>query len=103
MLSFSPSVGDSQASITTHKFEKEKVKELIARLVIVEEKPFRFVESKSFNELCRYLNPKVEKMSRMTVKRECMKMYEVEKAKLKEVLKSVSRISLTSDLWMASN
>lgn len=44
------------------------------------------------------LNPDYEKVSRLIIKNDCMKSHDSEKKKLKEVLKGVSRVSLTSDL-----
>ncbi|XP_058082345.1 zinc finger BED domain-containing protein RICESLEEPER 2-like isoform X1 [Magnolia sinica] len=102
LLPFIKSEGDdSQCLFSTHKFDKDKLKEWYARLVIVEEQPFGIAESKVFVEFCKFLNPQVEKVSCVTVKRECMKMHANEKIKMKAVLASASRISLTSDLWTA--
>ncbi|XP_022728910.1 zinc finger BED domain-containing protein RICESLEEPER 2-like [Durio zibethinus] len=47
--------------------------------------------------------PEWEKVSRNTIKKDCMQVYEAEKKKLKALLKTVSKISLTTDLWKSSN
>jgi hypothetical protein len=104
LLSFTKSKGDdSQGVVSTHKFNKDKLNEWYVRLLILEEKPFRILESKRFRAFCQFLNPQAENVSRVTMQRECMKMYTKEKMKLKEVLTSVSRIALTSNLWTTSN
>ncbi|XP_058078750.1 zinc finger BED domain-containing protein RICESLEEPER 2-like [Magnolia sinica] len=104
LLSFNISEDDdSKAVLSTYKYDPDKLNEWFARLVIVNEKPFSMVESKVFMGFCKFLYPRCEKASRYTVKRECMKMYAIEKANLKALLESVSRISLTSDMWTASN
>ncbi|XP_058086418.1 zinc finger BED domain-containing protein RICESLEEPER 2-like [Magnolia sinica] len=102
-LSFSQSAMGPLVSI--YKYDKELVNELTAKLIITDERPFQMVESPAFVGLARCLNPKYEKVSRTTIKRVCMKIYEGEKVKLKRelVTQAISRISLTSDLWTASN
>jgi len=44
-----------------------------------------------------------EKIRRKTTKDDCKIIYDREKNKLKEVLKGVMRISLTTDLWKSQN
>ena len=36
-------------------------------------------------------------------KKICEKVYEIEKKKLKDTLKSINKISLTTDLWKSTN
>ncbi|XP_021845055.2 zinc finger BED domain-containing protein RICESLEEPER 2-like isoform X1 [Spinacia oleracea] len=45
--------------------------------------------------------PQWTSVSRQTIKTDAFKVYEVEKKKLKDTLKKVDRISLTTDLWRA--
>ncbi|XP_058081736.1 zinc finger BED domain-containing protein RICESLEEPER 2-like [Magnolia sinica] len=96
-------VGPSQGTLSIYKYNKEQVNEWTTKFIITDERPFQMVESPTFVEFARCLNPRYEKVSRTTIKRVCMKMYESEKLKLKGQLESISRISLTSDLWTASN
>lgn len=44
-------------------------------------------------------NPEYKPYSRITAQDDCMKEYEKEKKKLKSLLKNVSKISLTTDMW----
>lgn len=49
--------------------------------------------------LLKSLNPFFEPLSRVTVKSDCMKLYNTVKKKLKAHLTNINKISLTSDLW----
>ncbi|WOL00012.1 zinc finger BED domain-containing protein RICESLEEPER 2-like [Canna indica] len=44
-----------------------------------------------------------EKVSRTTIKKDCVQVYETEKKKLKAQLKGVNKISLTTYLWRSTN
>ena len=47
--------------------------------------------------------PKWEKISRNTMKKDYIWVYEIEKKKLHVLLKDVKKISLTTDLWKSKN
>ncbi|WOK92737.1 zinc finger BED domain-containing protein RICESLEEPER 2-like [Canna indica] len=85
-------------NLTSFRYDKEKVTYMLAKMIIVHEYPFRMVEHAFFQLLMKTLNPKFESMSRVTVRSDCMKIYALEKKKIKALLGSVDRISLTSDL-----
>ncbi|XP_024030779.1 zinc finger BED domain-containing protein RICESLEEPER 2-like [Morus notabilis] len=87
-------------SLDTCKFDSEKWRELVASCIIMHDLPFQFVEYKGLRAMLQYLYPDVELISRNTAKAICLKMYEKEKAKIKNmVIACPGRISLTSDLW----
>ena len=52
-----------------------------------------------FNKFLKAISPYYQKISRHLVKQDCMLTYELEKKKLKSLLKNVKRISITTDLW----
>ncbi|WOK98015.1 zinc finger BED domain-containing protein RICESLEEPER 2-like [Canna indica] len=89
-------------NLTSFRYDKEKVRDILAKMIIVHEYPFRMVEHAFFQLLMKTLNPKFESMSRVTVRSDCMKIYALEKKKIKALLGSVDRISLTSDLWTSN-
>ncbi|XP_077246794.1 zinc finger BED domain-containing protein RICESLEEPER 2-like [Tasmannia lanceolata] len=82
-------------------YDQMKIREIIAKMIIMHEYPFKMVEHTWFNILCKSLNLSYEKMSMNTIKVECMKVYEIEK-KLKKNFKDAGRISLTSDCWTSN-
>ncbi|WOL20040.1 zinc finger BED domain-containing protein RICESLEEPER 2-like [Canna indica] len=90
------------ANLTSFRYDKEKVRDIFAKKIIVHEYPFRMVEHAFFQLLMKTLNPKFESISRVTVRADCMKIYALEKKKIKVLLDSVDRISLTSDLWTSN-
>jgi hypothetical protein len=107
LLNFAPSTagesGSGLPTITSPKdYNHEKVKKLIAKMIIVHEYPFRMVEHTWFNIVMRYLNPSYEFIGRKTIRAECLKIYESEKESLAKVLKGVEYISLTTDLWTSN-
>ncbi|KAH7658200.1 Tam3-transposase (Ac family) protein [Dioscorea alata] len=83
-------------------FDMMKIRDIITKMVIVHEYPFNMVEHVWFNVLLKTMNPQYEKISRNTIKNDCMKLYEHEREKLIKTLKHVDRISLTSDTWTSN-
>lgn len=100
LLSFAKRGISEQDNSSTWKFDQEKSRRDLTELIINKELPFNFVEDYSFQKYVLGINPKVKFVSRNTVKNDCMKIYEVEKNKLKEFfLSSSPRVSLTTDTW----
>ena len=71
-------------------------------MFIVHEYPFRMVEHQLFVLFYQNLNPRYQPIKRHTLRTDCIKLFTVEKEKLKGVLASVDRINLTSDLWTSN-
>ncbi|CAO2044570.1 unnamed protein product [Urochloa humidicola] len=67
-------------------------------MVILDEMPFSVVEGEGFKEYSNTLEPRFHLPSRITVARDCMKIYLEEKAKLKKSMFG-HRICLTTDTW----
>ncbi|XP_077251938.1 zinc finger BED domain-containing protein RICESLEEPER 2-like [Tasmannia lanceolata] len=88
-LSFPPADGSGIefGGFAITSYDQMKIREIIAKMIIVHEYPFKMVEYTWFNILYKSLNPSYEKMSRNTIKLECMKVYETEKEKLKKNFK----------------
>ncbi|XP_076885190.1 zinc finger BED domain-containing protein RICESLEEPER 2-like [Bidens hawaiensis] len=83
-------------------YDHTKNREIIAKMIICHELPFSFVEYHWFNQLLKYNNHLYEKVSRSTITRDCKKVVEGEKEKVKKMLKKVNMISLTSDCWTSN-
>ncbi|KAL6630922.1 hypothetical protein ACP70R_028262 [Stipagrostis hirtigluma subsp. patula] len=83
-------------------YDPAKIRELICKMIIVHELPFSIVEYTWFNVLLKALNSAYKKVSRTTIRNECMRLYESEKDALKKSLKNVTKISLTCDLWTSN-
>ncbi|XP_038983217.1 zinc finger BED domain-containing protein RICESLEEPER 2-like [Phoenix dactylifera] len=100
LLSFDVTQG--HAMLATYKYDKDKIREILAKMFIVHEYPFRMVEHQFFVLFCKALNPKFELIKRVTLRNDCMKMFAIEKQKLRSLLRNVDRISLTTDLWTSN-
>ena len=67
-------------------------------MIIRDELPFRVVEGEGFKDYSRLLEPRFVIPSRITVWRDCMKLFMENKKLLKNHLKN-ERLCLTTDTW----
>nr|GLL42000.1 zinc finger BED domain-containing protein RICESLEEPER 2-like [Ipomoea trifida] len=104
-LNFLPSDGVSSSIPPLHhgRVDMEVVRESIANWIMMHEHPFTLVEEAGFNVLMKRIMPEWKRISRSTIKSDCLKVYEIEKKKLKNNLESVSKVSLTTDCWKSKN
>ena len=63
---------------------------------------FAMLDHEIFNKFMKVVSPYYIKISRQTVKKDCISTYELEKKKLMSLLKGVSKISITTDLWKSN-
>ncbi|WOK96158.1 zinc finger BED domain-containing protein RICESLEEPER 2-like [Canna indica] len=91
------------SALTDGRFDMKKMREGIAHWILMHEHPFSIVEEEGFNMMQKRRKIEWEKVSRTTIKKDCVQVYEAEKKKLKEQLKDVNKISLTTDLWRSTN
>lgn len=69
-------------------------------MIIVDELPFSHVENVSFKHLMSITCPRFNVPSRITITRDCLKLYLEEKLKLIAYFKNYSQmVSLTIDTW----
>ena len=57
------------------EFEQEIARRALARMIIVDELPFMFVEREGFRSFCNALNPRFVVPSRPTITRDCYKLF----------------------------
>ena len=69
-----------------HQFSIKKVRLALARMIIVDELPFRFVEHEGFIYYMNVVEPRFPIPSCVIVAKDCMKLYLDERKKLKDVL-----------------
>ncbi|KAL0287490.1 UNVERIFIED_CONTAM: Zinc finger BED domain-containing protein DAYSLEEPER [Sesamum angustifolium] len=91
-------VGVNQRDKKGNVLNVEEIRLSLARMVIIDELPFKFVEGEGFRAYSRALEPSFEVPSKHTVARDCMKIFIEEKMKLKKLFKS-ERVCLTTDTW----
>jgi hypothetical protein len=80
------------------KYDPIKVRKLVVQYFIKEELPFRHVESSRFKELMNGIEPRFNLPCRITLQKDCMKLYEEEKLNLKAFFRG-KRICITIDTW----
>ncbi|XP_019433339.1 PREDICTED: zinc finger BED domain-containing protein RICESLEEPER 2-like [Lupinus angustifolius] len=85
------------------KYDHARQREAIAHWIMMHEHPFNIVEEEGFIFMMKCCNISYEKISRKTVKNDCVTIYESEKKKLKSALRDVSKICLTTDFWKSQN
>uniref|UniRef100_A0A0A9FJH0 BED-type domain-containing protein n=1 Tax=Arundo donax TaxID=35708 RepID=A0A0A9FJH0_ARUDO len=83
-----------------HHFNIEDFRTALAKMIILDEMPFRVVEGEGFKCYSKTLEPRFDLPSRTTVARDCLKIYIEEKARLKKSMKG-HRICLTTDTWVS--
>lgn len=64
-----------EKSLGMTKYNEKKIRVAIARMVIVDELPFRIVEGQGFREYTKFLDPSFPIPSRFTVIRDCMWLF----------------------------
>jgi hypothetical protein len=87
-------------SVSASKFCPKRYRELLIATIVKHELSFSFVEYDGIREMIRYCHKDVPLISRNTVKADLVKMYLLEKQKVKSLLNvCLGRISLTSNMW----
>lgn len=95
-MSFKKAVEDTQLGYV--KYDPDRVRRLLVQYLILCELSFSHIESEGFTLFVNGFEPKFNMPSRVTVQRDCLKLYEEEKVHLKALM-SGQRICLTVDTW----
>ncbi|KZV39550.1 zinc finger BED domain-containing protein RICESLEEPER 2-like [Dorcoceras hygrometricum] len=91
-------VGDG--CLISWKFDQDACRKALARMIVIDELPFKFVEGEGFRSFMAMVCPRFIIPSRWTVARDCVDLYTSEKKNLKSLLnKSSQRVCLTTDTW----
>ncbi|KAE8709720.1 hypothetical protein F3Y22_tig00110328pilonHSYRG00209 [Hibiscus syriacus] len=91
-LKVQPGKLDSSYMIRNWKFDNAKMREVISHRIMVQELPFNFVEYGLFNVVMKEANPGFNKISRASVKQDCISSFEIEKKRVQKLLDSVKRL-----------
>nr|KAJ0216304.1 hypothetical protein LSAT_V11C300142670 [Lactuca sativa] len=92
--------GESVSTFVPWKFDQAKCRYLCARMIIIDELPFKTVEHEGFRDLLNMLQPQFQIPSRTAITNDCLEIYKSEVEKLKKYFaKNRQRISLTTNLW----
>jgi hypothetical protein len=78
--------GTSSPQIGYVKYDPDRVRRLLVQYFILRELPFSHVETEGFKLLVNGLDPRFNVPSRVTIQRDCMKLYGEEQLQLKASL-----------------
>ena len=82
------------------EFNQDVIRKALAKMLIVDELPFSFVERDGFREYCKTINPHFFIPSRSTATRDCYKLFIEGRKKLLDIFQNMSsRVCLTTDTW----
>lgn len=85
-------------------FNDEGFEDLITRMIVCRDLPFRFVETPEFIALVDYLRPGTYIIKRTKLRESIKIKYQVEQTRLINRLQNCnSRVSITCDLWTSKN
>ena len=91
-------------SLNTYKFDQIRVRNKLARMVIINEYPLSIVNHIEFKEFVVDLQPMFKLITRNILKSDILKIYDNEREKvLKMMDKNGSRTTITIDMWTLSN
>ncbi|XP_050918766.1 zinc finger BED domain-containing protein RICESLEEPER 2-like [Lathyrus oleraceus] len=85
------------------KYDHERQRETTAHWIMMHENAFSIVGEEGFHFIMKCSNISYEKISRKTLKNDCIAVYEAERKKLKSTLRTINKICLTTDLWKSQN
>ena len=95
---------DGTMSLSTYQFDQVRVRNKLARMVILHEYPLSMVDHIGFKEFVTDLQPMFKLVTRNTLKSDIFKIYDNEREKaLKMTDKNGSRMAITTDMWTSSN
>lgn len=95
---------DGTMSLSNYQFDQVRVRNKLARIVILHEYPLSMVDHIGFREFVTDLQPMFKLVTRNTLKSDIFKIYDNEREKaLKITDKNGSRMAITTDMWTSSN
>jgi len=91
--------GTGSTLVAVH-FDVEACRKALARMIIVDELPFKFVEGEGFRYFMSVVQPRFSIPSRISAARDCWDIFTDEKHKLKSIFRrGLQSVSLTTDCW----
>ncbi|XP_052482956.1 putative AC transposase [Gossypium raimondii] len=89
-----------EGNLSTWRFDQEACRKGLAQMIVIDELPFKFVESEGFKKFMFVASPRFHIPSRTTMTRDVYQLYLDERIKIKQLLRSsCSRVCLTTHTW----
>jgi hypothetical protein len=103
-LKLSANPQDGTVTLERYTFDQDVARKELALMIIVHEYPLSMVDHVGFRKFCAALQPAFKVVSRNTIRKDILDMYEVQKqSMLKYFRKLSSRVVVTTDLWTANH
>ena len=93
--------GESSSNVlVVANYSEERIRSALARMIIIDELPFKFVERQGFQEFMEIVKPRFPIPHRTTIARACMKLYSSEVDILRRAFVG-QQVCVTTDIWMS--
>ncbi|KAI5663999.1 hypothetical protein M9H77_23322 [Catharanthus roseus] len=94
---------DGKVQVRNFTFDSEVSRKELAHAIVLHEYPLSIVEHVWFRRFVSSLQPLFHIVSRNTIKKDSMSIYDIEKDKMKSLLQlNGSRIAITADMWTSN-
>jgi len=87
-------------SLKAISYNYDECRQALAKMVIIDELPFNFVEGRGFKLFTRTMQPRFDIPSHFTIMRDYLKLYVEENDRLRTALRG-QRLCLTTDTWLS--
>jgi len=104
VLVLEPKIGNGELrdqNVRTLKaigYNYDECRQALAKMVIIDELPFNFMEGQGFKLFARTMQPRFDIPCRFTMMRDCLKLYVEENDRLRTAFRG-QRLCLTTDTW----
>lgn len=96
--------GNGAVVVEKYVFDQDVARKELALMLCIHEYPLSMVDHAGFRRFCSALQPLFKHVSRNTIKKDILGMYEVYKLSLMgQLQKCQSRIAVTTDMWTANH
>lgn len=103
-LKLSQNPHDITVTLEKIDFDQEVARKQLALMIIIHEYPLSIVEHPGFRKFCAAMNPMFVAVSRNTIMKYILDMYEVKKRSMVKHFKQCqARVAVTTDIWTADN
>lgn len=103
-LKLSANPQDGTVTLEKYVFDQDVARKELALMIIVHEYPLSMVDHLGFRKFCAALQPAFKVVSRNTIRKDILDMYQVQKQSMVNYIKKLSsRVAVTTDLWTANH
>jgi hypothetical protein len=103
-LKLSASPQDGTFTLDNCVFDQDVTRKELVLMIIVHEYPLSMVDHVGFHKFCAALQPAFKVMSRNTIRKIILDMYQVQKQSMVNYIKNLSsRVAVTTELWTANH